>query len=328
MAKTMTRPGGMVTMRVDRTVASLRRIFIPHAASDAVSNELDRLLRQQFASEALGRVDEAGGLVVIGPSGSGKTTAIKHAIEQHKLLIATQEDRTRPAVFVRVPAPASIKDLGAATLNALGWTVQVPSRWSAMERWRRVQNLLHDFRVRVLHFHEAQHLTTGKQKEMQATNDALKSRLQDPTWPVVLAISATPEFQSILSQDTQLLRRVVPLKIERMSLASDRDEIRDALQVYVQAARISPSDSIKSHDFCRRLMIAGDRLFALTCRMIVDGIEEALLEGAEELRIDHFANAFRRRTGAMDAYNAFVADDYRKLDIYSILDQQSEEDRQ
>lgn len=67
-------------MSIEDRLADLRAMFIPHPASDAITNELDRIVRRRMAIETSGHIDEAGGLVVLGPSGSGKTTAIRYAI--------------------------------------------------------------------------------------------------------------------------------------------------------------------------------------------------------------------------------------------------------
>lgn len=307
-------------MNVDALMAELRSTFHPHPASRKISEELDRLRRRRLAAEAAGSIDEAGCIVVLGPSGSGKTTAVRKAIDDQPLLREGAAERDKPAIFVRVPAPASIKDLAAATLNALGWDIQVPVRWSAMERWRRVHSLSQDFRLRLIHFDEAQHLAGDSARELQATGDALKSRLQDPDWPISLAITATPDFRSVLSQDKQLRRRVIPISIARMSTTSQRSYIRSVLKSYLETSGLQPAEKIKSHDFCRRLMISGDRLFTLTCKMIVDSIEEALRNGSDELDIEHFARAFRRQSGALDAYNPFFAADYESLDVRNLLE--------
>lgn len=304
----------------DEVVAELRATFIPHAAADQIAGELDRILRRRLADYTSSRAGEAGGLVVLGPPGSGKTSAIRHAIDSHPLLQQARSDGCTSAAFVRVPAPSSIKDLGAAALNALGWTIEINARWSAMERWRRVQGLLEDLRVFVLHFDEAQHLAGDRAKELQGIGDAFKTRLQHPVWPVALVISATPEFKQVLDQDQQLARRITPIVIERLSPASHAGQVLTALRRYVDQAEIGVSDFIKGREFTQRLIAAGDRYFALICNLIVDAIEEALVGDAEVLENSHFAEVFRRRSGSTDGFNPFLARNLQDIDVRRLLE--------
>lgn len=310
----------MTDNEVDELVAELRATFFPHPAASLIAAELDRIVRRRLADHASDRAGEAGGLVVLGPSGSGKSYAIRHAIDTHALLNRARTDGCASAAFVRVPAPSSIKDLGAATLDALGWNIDINSRWSAMERWRRVQGLLEDLQVFVLHFDEAQHLAGGHPKELQGIGDAFKTRLQHPVWPVALVISATPEFKLVLNQDQQLARRITPIVIERLSPVSHAGQILTALRRYVDQAGIGASDSIKEREFTFRLIAAGDRYFALICNIIVDAIGEALEAKCDTLDNSHFAEAFRSRSGSTDGFNPFLARNYQDIDVRRLLE--------
>ena len=187
--------------------------------------------------------------------------------------------------------------------------------------WDMVQTHLRQRRILFLHLDEVQDLHVNRSvNERQAVVNTLKSLMQNATWPVGLVLSGTPALKELINLDPQLSRRLVPVELAPISAGAHGAEIRALLASYARKAGLAVAAEIGDDpEFIRRLIHAGAEELGLVIETVIAGIEEALLSGATELDRDMFRRAFQRRSGAIDALNPFVSDDWRAIDTRLLL---------
>jgi len=108
-----------------------------------------------------------------------------------------------------------------------------------------------------------------------------------------------------------------------LSWASQAKEVRAILLTYLKKAGLEKCDDLNLDDLLPRLVHAGANEFGLTIQMLLFALEEALLASADRLARDHFAEAFRRKSGCVPALNVFLCSDYLSIDAREALWSQS-----
>ncbi|WP_233352088.1 ATP-binding protein [Pseudogemmobacter humi] len=121
----------------------------------------------------LGLTSEGRGIAVIGESGSGKTTAIQRILR--RLDAADAGAGELRWISIRVPTPATQKDLARAILHALDF--QILRDTTASRMWDLVSFHLHLRKCWLIHLDEGQELGgRGSEIEKAAVINALNSR--------------------------------------------------------------------------------------------------------------------------------------------------------
>ena len=304
---------------VARTVSDLRARFVAHDRHVDLCREFDILLHRRRADLATGRIDEARGIAVVGNSGSGKSTAIARLFCRHPDIRCLEPDRVEADVAsFLVPSPATLKSVGLACLTGLGYPLRRDR--TAMIVWELVQNHLHQRRVLFLHLDEVQDLHVNRSKgEIQAVVNTLKSLMQNALWPTGLILSGTMALKALINLDPQLSRRLSPIAFAPISLTTHGRDVRAVVGGYAEAAGLPIEEDALGHEFLERLIHAGANELGLAIEIVVAAIEEALLGGQASLDRGAFVRAFRRRSGAVDALNPFLSEDWRAVDARLLL---------
>lgn len=185
--------------------------------------------------------------------------------------------------------------------------------------WEMVRQHLHARQTLFLHLDEAQDLMRHQTKEaIMPVVRTLKSLMQTKTWPVGLILSGTPELTDLLNHDPQLARRVTPIEFPRLAPHTSTDLALSISDEYARRSSLSLMDNF-DRDFAARLIHAADREFGLLIEIVIEAIQAALLARAETLERQHFAAAFRRRSGCLDGFNPFLATDFERIDTRKLL---------
>lgn len=303
-----------------RKLAQLRKQFVQHESYLELSNQFDRLIERRRFELAENNVFEARGIAVIGGSGSGKTTAVDHLFRKHTVK-EFKPDEIPPAelVNVRVPSPATVKYVGITTLAALGYPMQRERTGPII--WDLVKFHLRQRQTLFVHFDEAQDFFCNQQgREMQSVINTIKSLMQNKDWPVGIILSGMPALKDLINQDPQLARRFTPVAFSKINATSHAPEIIQLLRQYCQMADLELFDQHTEIDFVRRLVKAAADEFGLTIEIMISAIEEAIFAGDKSLEHQHFASAFRTRSGCVDARNPFLAEEYRSFVTLRILE--------
>ena len=306
---------------IRRVIQDLRAAYMPTKAYRKLEQNFHMLLEQRRADMEDGVTSNVRGIVLIGQSGSGKTTAMRELIRQNKKLIASNTEKDIcEFVGLQVPSPATMKFVGSATLQALGFPYSRdqsgPVVWDLVKRQLRLRRTL------FLHLDEAQDLARYQtDKERQSVVNTLKSLMENSQWPVGLILTGMPDLKDIINQDAQLARRLYPIEIDRLHDLQHADPVMQLVKGYVQRAGVAMSDELQTEHFVRRLMHAADYEFGLLAELTVQAITEAMtamgLSGA--LKMSHFADVFHARSAAVDGLNPFIAEDYTRIRARDVL---------
>lgn len=305
---------------IPQRILALRRMFSRNRTYRAFESRFRYLLDRRRAELAAGIVAEARCIALIGASGSGKTRAAEHLFATQPDLVLHDPDTARLDVAsFQVPSPATLKFVGQMCLAALGLELQRDK--SAQIIWAMVKGHLGDRQTLFLHFDEAQDLSRHQTpKELNAVVSTLKSLLQHKSWPVGLILTGTNDLKAVINHDEQLARRVYPIEFARLNAMLDGDRILKTLRRYTNAAELTPSPDVLTPEMAARLTHAADLEFGLLIEMIIAAIEEALNAGGMDLGTGHFAAMFHHRTGCIDGLNAFVAEDFERIEPRRLLD--------
>jgi len=311
---------------IEARIAKLRNIFYRHERQDEISERFDQILWRRRAEIEQGQKAEAREIAIIGASGSGKSTAVGRLLNKHPALqLPTEGKLEADVISFQVPSPATLKDVGYATLHAIGYPLN--SDKSAGIIWNRVKDMLHKRKTLFLHIDEAQDLYTvrGDQSRQNVVN-TLKSIMQNRDWPVGIVLSGMPQTRNILNRDPQLSRRIYPIDLKPLSFIADEEMIRDIICSYVCKGELSAATSIVGEAFLRRFLHAGAYELGLTIELVIEAVGEAYRSSSAVLEAKHFVRAFRRQTACIDGLNPFVVDDFESIDPRKLLGRDFDEE--
>ncbi|MGB0660934.1 MAG: TniB family NTP-binding protein [Mangrovicoccus sp.] len=312
----------MSTENTRSTIQKVRKLYVPTPSFQTLEDRFLDVLDQRRADEADGMVGNVRGIVLVGQSGAGKTRAIQQLAYKNRKLLKTDSEQEICEFFsLKVPSPATMKVVGAATLRALGYRFSGEKRGPVI--WDQVKVQLSLRKTLFLHLDEAQDLARYQtDKERQAVVNTLKSLLENSLWQVSIILGGMPDLKKIVNQDPQLARRLHPVEINRLHAVRDVDATLDIVLKYTAHAKIEAATSIKSESFARRLMHAGDYEFGLMIEFIVQALTKALKTEGFEARLDikHFADVYFDRSACIDALNPFITDDFARINPRQIFD--------
>ncbi|MDM7458009.1 MAG: TniB family NTP-binding protein [Paracoccus sp. (in: a-proteobacteria)] len=309
---------------IPQRVLALRSVFSETEPFHALQAEFVRQLGSRRAEIEAGRILPVKGIALIGASGSGKSTLAARLFRVTPDLVLAQDGLSRcDVVSLTVPSPATLKSVGRAILEALGYPLKRERTADAI--WELVRVFLKERQVLFLHLDEAQDIARHQTpKEMQAVINTLKTMMQHPSWPVGLILSGMPALRDILNVDPQLARRVIPIELPRLSPIGDIEPLTEMTAFYAQEGGLAPADPRENADIAARLIEASDREFGLAIEITIDAVEEALRAKASKISKSHFAAAFARRSSCIDGLNPFIIDDYDRLDVRKLLAREGE----
>lgn len=293
-----------------RIAVTLRAKFFAHPGYDAAHERCRRLMDLRRAELEFGLSKDTGGIAVIGESGSGKTTAVQRILSQ--IEAPGMEEGDIHQISVRVPTPATQKDLARAILQALEFPVARGSTASRM--WDLVIHHLRLRKCQLIHLDEAQELGgRGSDGEKAAVINSLKSLMQIRNWPVILLLSGTPDLDQLIAQAPQLLRRFSIIRFLSMTEFYFREHVASLIAGYAGHAGMMQAAELRDAKFVPRLLHAGREHLGIVIELTIGAIFEALLAGRQELRQADFAQFYTGWTGCTTAQNPFVAADFRSV---------------
>lgn len=302
-------------------VDALRLFYFAGERDDMLRSTFDDLLLRQRAIRRSRSEDrdsafhnrEGRALVVVGASGAGKTTAVLKMFQKHPDLADYGVlGKGCPVVSVRAPSPCTSKQLGRATLSALGYPIQ---REMAEHRlWEEVRTRLESTGTSVLHWDEMQHVTqTANKIEIQRVVNTLKALMVDPNWPISLVMAGVPDLLSVVDADLQLKRRTSIVRFAPKTIPDDGNDVAMAARTLVEAVGMSLDDDAPVEFGCR-LLVAAELEFGGAMDLVLDTVFAALkrLKRAstftKELSVitrDDFAVTWRTKTAENDRVNPF-----------------------
>ncbi len=296
--------------RTARVAVSLRKHFVAHPGYDTTLRLFRALMDKRHAELDLGLSSEGRGIAVIGESGSGKTTAVQRILRRMDLSDAKPGELRW--ISIRVPTPATQKDLARAILQALSFPILRDTTASRM--WEMAHHHLQLRKCWLIHLDEGQELGgRGSETEKAAVINALKGLMQIPDWPVNLIVSGTLELNELLMQDPQLSRRFFVVRFLPVTELDSCNDVHGLLAGYAGLAELPLASNLSDAEFVPRLIHAGREQFGIVVELIIGAITRALAEGEQAAGVKDFARFYAERSGDVSARNPFLVPDFRSI---------------
>lgn len=299
------------TYEIDQTLARVRALHVCNPRDEAFSAHLDRLLMKSPSGDVLPvaarftNTGETRGIMVIDGPGGGKSTFVKRGLLRHPAL-AVSETGTLPYLEATVPSPATLKSMAQHLLEKSGY----PLGGSRREVWAMLQVLrerLQMLGVSILWIDEAHDLFCADKNLILR---ALKSLMQGDG-AVIVILSGTEKLAEIVRSDPQVQRRFSTLNLPPVDAHADYDDISAIVEAHCARAGLEPPVEA---DLVDRLVHAARHRFGRCIEYSTLAVERALLDGTDQLRVDHFAAAWAMQEGENIAKNVFLADDWWEID--------------
>jgi hypothetical protein len=316
--------------RQSEVMERVRHAYLRTGRDAIVRRQFDRLLADiserreyELPHDRRNRL-EANIMVVIGPSGAGKSASLNRLFSEHH---ATPGYRVKgsecPLVTVRAPSPCGMKELGRDVLLMTGYEL-ARRNLDGPEVWGIVRRRFRELGVVLLHIDELQHapqsLDVSEQKKLRNT---LKGLLVDGDHPIGLIVSGEPEAGTFLVPDRQSTRRGRWTAFGHLNRPGDYGLLAGAVSGLARIAGLEAGSDIET-DLVPRLMHAGCNLLGIAVEEIHDAIREALAAGDTRLERRHFAAAFALRTGNLEPWNIYLAEQWHEIDATQVLVQRKE----
>lgn len=308
-------------MKASSLLSQLRCTHIETERDTEFRKQLDRLLARDesgaLVPEAIRFTGnrETRGVMLVEGSGGGKTTALSKVLSEHPALQETDLNYKR-YLSVQVPSPATQKSVGLAILAATG-VFGISERRSAGEIWNMIKHRLGVLGTVLLWLDEAQDLIySDTPNEIDKMLKNVKSLMQGDN-AVIVVLSGTERLFDLTAVDAQVNRRFTKI-LPRPLIPGTDDEatVTELISHYCEEAGLK----FNSHtDLAGRVIYGGRGKFGRSLETVLNSVENALLEGAEALTLDHFAAAWTAQEGCAWDQNIFAVPDFTSI----ILDEKA-----
>lgn len=311
-------------MEAAHVATSLKSKFYAGPEFVRVREQFARLVAEKRAVLANPPYHEVKGLAVVGEAGAGKTRTLAKVFEEHQKAQVASGDQKVRVLSLRTPSPAGLKLLGTAILRALDYRLERPSA-TASHIWHMVRGQLRKHKTDVLHLDEAQDiLRHDTPKEMAAVVATLKSLGQDADWPLILILSGTRDLAELINSDPQLARRLRPISLDRITVASHGPRLAKMIKAYSAEAKLELADDVSLDDLVERLVHGASHQFGVAVEITIEAIGFAIEDGRDTLNVDDFGKAYRQRKSCCDEANAFWCTSLDDADATTILGRASD----
>ena len=297
---------------IDENLELLRRVHISTPRETELLRHLARVLRKgpngEPSAEAarFTATGETRGILVIGEPGDGKSSLVAHGLSKHPAL-GDGPTGTPRFVDALVPTPGTLKNMGAEILDKTGYQ-KVSGRRDAFDIWKLVRKRLTFFGYTVLWIDEAHDLFAKDQNQILR---ALKALMQGDD-AVIVILSGTRALAQIVRSDAQVQRRFSVLSLPKVSVANDLKQFDIAISSYCGKVGL---EWCGDTTIVERLFHGSRYVFGRSIEIIIKAIEEALIDGSEQLGRDHFAMAWAMDEGCSADQNVFMADEWWAIQL-------------
>ncbi|HEV7318796.1 MAG TPA: ATP-binding protein [Ensifer sp.] len=312
-----TRRRSELMVEVKSVLAVLPRERVLSEAFDQVLEDLGER-RNTAGASASPTIREGNAVVVLGESGAGKSTSIRRLIASHPLTIGELNAPGSKLFSISAPSPCNLAELGREILIALGYPL-ARGKLSAPDVWRMVRERIRSLGILLLHLDEMQHvIQTVTKLELQKVRNNIKGMLVDPVHPIALIVSGMPNVVDLMKPDRQVARRCSWIEFEALTLASHRKMLAAFIRQLCERADLAISDN-EIIRIVPRMLHAGCYQLGVTAEEIHEAIRTSLKAGEKDLRLNHFATAYAKRTRNPGSQNPYISDHWRDIDPTQVL---------
>ncbi|MBL8597775.1 MAG: ATP-binding protein [Devosia sp.] len=302
---------------VEAKVATLRNLYVESPRDHVLATQFERLLVERDAGVEIRRW---AGIVVKAYSGAGKTRMLKRFLGQHPRVHGFgNADADPDFVHIDVPSPVTNKSLGLEVLRTMypqgrsAVELGKPSRKAdagVSDIWTEVRNMAAEAGVWGLWIDEAHDLRNGGPMMHDILQSTIKRWMAHEHRPIII-LSGTPNVEDIFLT-REFRRRFLTVESPPLSVGVDTPHVRQMIAKYLRAADLGVDKSLR--DFMPRLLHAGTYQLGWTLNVVIEAIRVSLLEKAERLSIEHFAESYAEIVQCEDQNNPFTANDWSGID--------------
>ncbi len=301
---------------VEAKIAALRGLYVETQRDAVLAEQFERLLTEKDSGVEIRRW---AGIVVKAASGAGKTTMVGRFLKNHPRVHGFGSDDS-DFVHIDVPSPVTNKSLGLAVLRTMypqgrgvapaGSNASREADLRLSDIWEEVRNMASAYGVWGLWIDEAHDLGNGGPNMLAILQSTFKRWMAHEHRPILI-LSGTPEIESLF-QTREFRRRFLTVESPTLSAVTDTPQLRQVIAKYLREVGLGVDESLR--EFMPRLVHAGTYQIGWTLNVVIEAIREALLETAEHLSVEHFAESYRAIVQCSDRDNPFVANDWSGID--------------
>lgn len=295
------------------------------AMDDMLDDVIETLDAQGASSKDtnhIGRMSEGYPLLGLGASGTRKTSTFARMIHRRKEFEGFSYEphlNTSPLIAVKAPSPCTLRVLGSTIARAMG--LPACDHLKENEVWDHLIENVPTRNVRFVHIDEFQHVMENRNVvDIAKIRNAMKRLVQTPEHPVWLLITGMPEVGVVFEGDTQLWRRKSYVLFEELTFERDAGLCLAMLEFFASARANLHLEEMAIPENIHRLMHAALFRLGIAIDIVVKAIRVALKAGSAELKLEHFATAYRAFAGCPDKANPFrVSGDFTQVEVDKYL---------
>jgi len=256
--------------------------------------------------QRIGLIRETRGLLLTGATGDGKTALIRRCLQQHAGIGLTDGEGAGNALYVRVPAEATLKGVATDILVKTGYH-HVASKWRTTEVWDMAIHRLALRGITILWIDEAHHMLEI-QKEVTSVLRRLKTLMQGEN-SLVLIVSGIHMLEEKIQSDPETSERFMRMRLGPYRTVRERDELWTYIVRCCGLLGLSPPSN---QHLVERLELATRGSLGRSLEMTYAAIRRALESKTGRLTLEHYRRSFDLRRGGQDD-GPFDAEDWPTL---------------
>ncbi|ABE37266.1 hypothetical protein RPD_0026 [Rhodopseudomonas palustris BisB5] len=235
-------------------------------------------------------------MVVYGSSGSGKTHVLRQLRKDEDLQLdeTDPECARRPLLMIEAPSPCTLKTLGLAVLQGLGYEEAGFANLREHEVWRRARANLSNQGTGILVIDEMHNVLAGR-SNMESVKIAmtLKSLMVSEVTPIQIVISGLKTVRDFAEHFKELQRRSQFL--EMTPLTSPRDDKKLVLFLEGLEKELKfRTCGFTRHDLPVRFMMASRGLIGRVAYFVKMAAKLAITLGDDEIKQEYLGKVYER----------------------------------
>lgn len=269
--------------------------------------ETDRNGQLTAAPQRIGLVKETRGILVTGQTGDGKTALIRRNLTRHEGIGLTDGFGPEKALYIRVPAEATLKGVAARILKATGYP-KFSSKLNASDLWDMAAVSFASKGISILWIDEAHHMLEIT-KEVPLVLRRLKSLMQGDN-SLALIISGVRKLDEKVLTDGETSERFSRVRLGPIRTDQERRDLRHFIDLCCSHVKIAP---VADPELIARLEFATHGSIGRSIEYCHSAILRALRRGDGQLVLDDFRRGLDLKRGFTDV-GPFDAGDWPRLE--------------